>query len=200
MDIAFCVIDTKTNKLQFSGAYNSLCLIKKVSEEVGPSWIKNKSNGVNSPQSRKDGISAPLQSAVGNSQSAVDNRQSAKKSPMTNDLMTNDNKKGTLNYELIEIKGDRMPIGIYIKELTPFTNNEIQVQPGDIIYIFSDGYVDQFGGEKGKKFKSKSFKELLFSIHNKTMEEQKIFLDKTIEDWRGNLEQVDDILVIGIRI
>jgi len=73
------------------------------------------------------------------------------------------------------------------------------LKKGDSIYIFSDGYVDQFGGEKGKKFKSKAFKSLLLSIQNKTMEEQRILIDKAFETWRGNLEQIDDVCVIGVR-
>ncbi len=102
--------------------------------------------------------------------------------------------------ELIEFKADRNPIGIYIKELDSFTNHEIEVQKGDTIYIFSDGYVDQFGGGDGRKFKSKQFKELLLSIQKQSMLEQEMMLDQTIDDWRGNFEQVDDIIVVGIRI
>ena len=92
-------------------------------------------------------------------------------------------------YELIEIKTDRMPIGIHA-EMKEFTNNELQLQKGDALYLFSDGYADQFGGEKGKKFKYSRFRELLLSIHDKPMEEQKTILDKTFEDWKGNLEQL----------
>ena len=74
------------------------------------------------------------------------------------------------------------------------------LRKGDIIYTFTDGYTDQFGGAKGKKFKHKALKELLLSIQKKSMEEQKLILNKTFEDWKGNLEQVDDVLVIGIRV
>ena len=106
----------------------------------------------------------------------------------------------SLTHSLIEVKADRMPIGIYIGEEKQFTNHKLQLQKGDTIYIFSDGYPDQFGGDKGKKFKYKQFKQLLLDIQNKSMEEQKSILAQTIEDWQGDLEQVDDILVIGIRI
>jgi serine phosphatase RsbU (regulator of sigma subunit) len=102
--------------------------------------------------------------------------------------------------ELIEFKADRNPIGIYIKELDSFTNHDIEVQKGDTLYIFSDGFVDQFGGEKGHKFKSKQFKELLLSIQKNPMLEQEMILDQTIDEWRGNFEQVDDIIIVGIRI
>ncbi len=102
--------------------------------------------------------------------------------------------------ELIEYKADRMPIGIHIKEKDSFTIHEIDLQKGDTFYIFSDGYPDQFGGDKGRKFKTKSFKELLLNIQKFPMDRQKNILhDKTME-WRGDIEQVDDIIVIGIRV
>jgi len=104
------------------------------------------------------------------------------------------------NDELIEIKPDKMPIGIHKEKSDSFTNNEIPIQEGDVLYMFSDGYVDQFGGPKAKKFMSKKFKELLLSIYQKPMKEQRDILDTTIEDWKGNVEQIDDILVIGIRV
>ncbi|MCX7987516.1 MAG: tetratricopeptide repeat protein [Bacteroidales bacterium] len=102
--------------------------------------------------------------------------------------------------ELIEGPADRMPVGFHDKQTNNFTNTEIPLQPGDTLYIFSDGYVDQFGGENGKKFMAKRFKQLLLDIHEKSMEEQKQILDTTITEWRGELDQVDDILVIGMRV
>ncbi|MBN4051590.1 tetratricopeptide repeat protein [bacterium AH-315-M05] len=104
------------------------------------------------------------------------------------------------NYELTEIKADKQPIGYGMGKDQPFTNHEIQLQKGDTIYIFSDGYQDQFGGEKNKKFMAKRFRELLLSIQDKSTEEQKEMLNKTIEEWMGNREQIDDILVIGIKV
>ena len=101
--------------------------------------------------------------------------------------------------ELNELKADRMPIGIHLS-LDPFTNQVIKVKPGDTLYIFSDGYVDQFGGALGKKFKAPQFKELLLSIQDKPMKEQKLMLDDNIEKWREGYDQIDDILVIGIRV
>ncbi|MDQ3192609.1 MAG: tetratricopeptide repeat protein [Bacteroidota bacterium] len=101
--------------------------------------------------------------------------------------------------ELIEIKPDKHPIGAFLgEELKPFTNNEIKVKKGDKIYIFTDGYADQFGGPKGKKYKYSQLKSLLFSIYNKTMEDQKNILEEVLERWKGDLEQVDDICVVGI--
>ncbi len=103
------------------------------------------------------------------------------------------------NGEVIETKADKMPIGVYDYK-QPFTNNIIHLEKNDSFYIFSDGYADQFGGPKGKKFMYKKLKELLISIQDKPMQEQQIILDKTIEDWRGDLFQVDDQLVIGVKI
>ncbi len=104
------------------------------------------------------------------------------------------------NGELIETKADKMPIGIYIKEKESFTNNEMPIQKGDTFYIFSDGYHDQFGGKDGGKYKSIPFKNYLASIQSYTMAEQRELLNTNIDNWKGNLDQTDDIIVIGVRI
>jgi serine phosphatase RsbU (regulator of sigma subunit) len=102
--------------------------------------------------------------------------------------------------EIEQIKGDKFPIGPFIGGIQNFQNHTVQLEQGDTVYVFSDGYADQFGGEKGKKFRYKNFRELLLGMQDKEMYEQKELLDTTIESWRGELEQVDDILVIGIRV
>ncbi len=133
MDLALCVLDYDTHKLQYSGANNPLYLIREK--------------------------------------------------------------------ELIEYKADKMPIGIYHEKTgVDFKRHDIDVKKGDVLYLFSDGYVDQFGGEKHKKFMKKNFKELLINIHKKPMHEQYSILDETIEKWKGDIEQVDDIVVIGVRV
>lgn len=101
--------------------------------------------------------------------------------------------------ELKEIKPDKQPIGRY-DDRQPYNNHTLDIKTGDCYYIFTDGFADQFGGPKGKKFKYKPFKQLLLDNHDKPMDEQKQLLDKAIEDWRGQLEQVDDICIIGLRI
>ncbi|MCK4664123.1 MAG: SpoIIE family protein phosphatase [Bacteroidales bacterium] len=103
------------------------------------------------------------------------------------------------NNELIEIKATRNPIGIYIKE-KPFADNEIQLQNYDKIYLFSDGYVDQFGGEKNTKFLTKRFKQLLLDISSSPLEEQKQILNTNIEKWKKDIVQNDDMLIIGFEI
>ena len=104
------------------------------------------------------------------------------------------------NNELIEIKGDRMPIGIYNEEELSFTNKEIQVQDNDVFYLFTDGYVDQIGGPGRKTFKSRKFKQLLKEIHLKPLKEQKSILEKEHAAWRNKIEQIDDILIMGIKL
>jgi serine phosphatase RsbU (regulator of sigma subunit) len=105
------------------------------------------------------------------------------------------------NNEVIEVSGDKFPVGAFIgEELQRFTNHEWEIQKDDCIYLFTDGYLDQFGGPKGKKFKNKQFQSLLLEIHQKPMADQKEILEKRMEEWQGDLEQIDDMLVIGIRI
>jgi serine phosphatase RsbU (regulator of sigma subunit) len=101
--------------------------------------------------------------------------------------------------ELIETKADKQPVGNY-ENAKAFTTHQIDCHPGDSFYIFSDGFADQFGGENNKKLKTKSFKMLLLEIHEKSMEEQGEVLDHFFEDWKKNLEQIDDVCVIGFRI
>ncbi|HUX95102.1 MAG TPA: response regulator [Bacteroidales bacterium] len=132
MEMTMCVIDFSKNKLQFSGAFRPLYLIR--------------------------------------------------------------------NSELKEFKGDNMPVGIYEHEDQSFTNTELLIEKNDIIYLFTDGYADQLGGGERKTFRSVNFKKLLIDIHILPMDEQKIALEKRYEEWKGEIEQVDDILIVGIKI
>jgi serine phosphatase RsbU (regulator of sigma subunit) len=132
MDIAFCILDTETNVLQFSGAYNPLFLIREGQLQV--------------------------------------------------------------------VKADMQPIAIYPRE-RDFTYNEINVQKGDVIYIFTDGFIDQFGGEQNDKLKSSGFKKVLLQISHLPMKDQKAVLNDFIDNWMGAKNvQVDDILILGIKI
>jgi len=105
--------------------------------------------------------------------------------------------------KLEELKPDKRPIAIY-PDMKEFTNHEIIANKGDIFYLFTDGYSDQFGGEKGKKFMSRNFKNLLAENAHRPMNEQEKILDSTIENWKfangADFEQIDDITVLGIRI
>jgi serine phosphatase RsbU (regulator of sigma subunit) len=99
------------------------------------------------------------------------------------------------------IKGDSHPIGAYVGDsLKPFTTHKVNLKKGDVIYVFSDGFADQFGGEKGKKYNIKHFKHYLLSISQLPMSEQQVLIEKEFHDWQQGFEQVDDICVIGVRI
>ena len=133
MDMALCIIDRETLKMQYAGAYNSVFVVREK--------------------------------------------------------------------EVHEIKADKMPIGIHaVKVDKGFANQEFELRKQDMLYLFSDGYVDQFGGEKGLKFKQKSFKDLLINISDKSMDNQKTEIEKTMEKWQGDHSQLDDMMIMGIRI
>jgi serine phosphatase RsbU (regulator of sigma subunit) len=104
------------------------------------------------------------------------------------------------NKELIDYKGDKMPVGKGEDQAKDFTNQTIDLQKGDIIYTFTDGYADQFGGSKGKKFMYKQLAQLLLDNHHLPLTEQRDLLARSLNVWKGNHEQVDDILVIGVRV
>ncbi|HPD95599.1 MAG TPA: SpoIIE family protein phosphatase [Tenuifilaceae bacterium] len=105
------------------------------------------------------------------------------------------------NEEVIQLKGDKCPIGAFSRRAaTGFTNQEIDVQKGDMVYVFSDGFADQFGGEDGKKFMMANFKKMLLQIYQLPADKQKEEIEKTLNEWMTHESQVDDILVIGIRI
>ncbi|MDQ3048437.1 MAG: SpoIIE family protein phosphatase, partial [Bacteroidota bacterium] len=102
---------------------------------------------------------------------------------------------------LIELKGNKQPITASSDSISNyFLNQTFDLEKNDCVYLFTDGYADQFGGTRGKKYMYKRFKETLVSFQDNSMEEQKGLLHYTFENWKGSLEQVDDVLVIGIRI
>jgi len=105
-----------------------------------------------------------------------------------------------LSNEMKELKGDKQPVGYFGEKEVPFKSHQLKIQKGDCVYIFSDGYADQFGGPKGKKFKYKQLRDLLFANCELPMQEQKKILLETFESWKGSLEQVDDVCMVGIRI
>ncbi|MBL4888371.1 MAG: tetratricopeptide repeat protein [Flavobacteriaceae bacterium] len=133
MDIALCVLNTKTNQLKFSGANNPLWILRSGAEEI---------------------------------EETKANKQSIKR----------------------------------IENPIPFITHELKLSKGDCIYVFSDGFADQFGGEKGKKLKHKPFKQMLLSMKDETMDNQLQSINNQFNAWKGNLEQVDDVCIIGVRI
>jgi serine phosphatase RsbU (regulator of sigma subunit) len=103
------------------------------------------------------------------------------------------------NGELFEIKGDRMPIGINIVEERSFTNHLIHLEENDMIYLITDGYPDQFGGQNERKLKYKPFRDILLRIYSSQMHEQVVMLENELQKWMGKVSQIDDILILGFK-
>jgi serine phosphatase RsbU (regulator of sigma subunit) len=104
------------------------------------------------------------------------------------------------NFELLEFKPDKIPVGKHDNDTESFRLQTVNLQKGDVIYTLTDGFPDQFGGDKGKKYMVKNLKELLLSIAHLPMLEQEKKLALEFEKWKGRLEQVDDVCIIGVRI
>ncbi len=104
------------------------------------------------------------------------------------------------NNALLTCKADKMPVGKGHNDHVSFTYNEIALEKEDVIYTLTDGYADQFGGPKGKKFRYKQLEQLLLSVHRLPMQEQSKILDQQFNSWKGPLDQVDDVLIIGVRV
>ena len=182
---------------------NEIVVEKKVEEpdeilnQLRAGIIKSLGQGVKEDDKRKDGMDASLccWDKMNNKFSFAGANNSLwilrKESPLPNG--------DGVGVGLMEIEPDIQPVGHHLV-MNSFTKKEIQLQKGDTLYTFTDGFCDQFGGPKGKKFKYKPFKELLLSIQEKTMPEQREILSNTIDEWKGSLEQVDDICVFGVRI
>ena len=103
------------------------------------------------------------------------------------------------NNSIEEIIADKQPIGMYAT-IKPFTNHIVQLKKGDSIYIFSDGFADQFGGPNGKKYKSAQLKNFLLSIQDVDMDAQHNLLLQEFKNWKGNFEQIDDVCIMGVKI
>lgn len=172
MDISLLVINTETNECQWAGANNPLYVIaKEVPINIGMTEA-----------------TTLLQSKISDISNTPSQIASSRFIGTRND-----------KFRLIELKGDKMPIAIY-PEMKDFTNHEFTLNKGDSVYLFTDGYADQFGGPKGKKFKYLQLQQMLLANQNETLTKQKEILDKTFDNWKGLLEQVDDVCLIGIRL
>lgn len=152
MDIALCVWNKSSNRLEFSGANNPLWIVREGTIEM--------------PSDSFISLSEPSPEGI----------------------------------TLMEIKPDKIPVGQYGDELSPFTSKSIQLQKGDMIYSFSDGFADQFGGPNGKKLRSANFKKIVLENYSLTGSEQKTILAEKFREWKGQVEQIDDVCVIGIRV
>ncbi len=174
MDITIVSVDYETSRLAFAGANNSVYLIHK------------KNVSLSDPDSHRD-------EDKGESHASTFLHQDQDKQ-----LGTTTTPPGVTN-NLTELRPDKMPVAIY-SIMEPFKETIIPFQPGDLFYLFSDGYADQFGGPKGKKFMSKHMKELLLNISHLPMADQKNEIEKTFQSWKEGYEQVDDVLVIGVKL
>jgi len=165
---------------------------------------------------KNQGITQPSKILDESKKDIVDGFRSSIQDGMDISLCSFDSKTNALEYagannslyiirndssKIEEIKSTKMAVGFTEgKEKNLFENNETKLEKGDIFYLLSDGYPDQFGGLKGKKFMIKNLKELLFSIKDQSMSEQCKSLEYEFEEWKGDLEQVDDMSIIGVRV
>jgi serine phosphatase RsbU (regulator of sigma subunit) len=115
-------------------------------------------------------------------------------------VIRHDSKESDSGKKLIELATDRMPVGRHTNDKTPFQEFSFSLTPGDMLYAFTDGMQDQFGGPKNKKFNYRQFAALLMRISELKVSEQKQEIDKIFSAWKGNDEQTDDVCIIGIRI
>lgn len=159
-----------------------------------------------SGNSMKDGmdislVSFNLNDLIENNNRTIEAQWAGANNPLwivKNESSISDNNHFAVN--LIEIKGDKQPIGYTEDSTSSFTTHTVQLEKGDSIYLFTDGFADQFGGNKGKKFKAAQMKEMLLSIRGKNMNNQMIHIHKTFDDWKGKLEQIDDVCLVGIKL
>ena len=182
------------------GAFMSLLNISKLSQAINENKI-----------TRPDLILNNVRSEIVNALNAEGSEES--KDGMDAVLCKLDIKNMNLQYaaannafyiirdnELLTCKADKMPVGKGHDDSISFTFNEITLQKGDVVYTFTDGYADQFGGPRGKKFKYKQLEDIMLEICSLPLKEQSKILNQKFEDWKGNLDQVDDVLIIGFKI
>jgi serine phosphatase RsbU (regulator of sigma subunit) len=103
------------------------------------------------------------------------------------------------NKELVQFRGDRMPVGVGGAVEKPFTNIEVELKNNDTIYLFTDGFVDQFGGDEGKKLKYKRFRNILLRLNDVRIDRKEEVLGEAFDQWKGEEEQIDDVLVMGYK-
>jgi len=149
---------------------------------------------------RQKGVSGEHQDGMDLTLLVIDKKESSLMYSTANHTFYILRKDGQGVFRLLQYKGDKQPVGIYGEKLKPFSQSEVALQKGDIIYTFSDGYADQFGGPQGKKFKYKQLQEVLLKIAHLPLEEQRERLDQVLVSWQGRMEQVDDIVIVGIKI
>jgi phosphoserine phosphatase RsbU/P len=170
---------------------------------IKPSEILNQLRELIIEALKQSGASGENQDGMDISLLSIDNESGIVEFAGANNplwIVRNQTQEANSAPRLTEIKGNKQPIGIYSGPATPFTNHEIQLNTGDSLYLFTDGFADQMGGPLGKKYKYKTFKELVLSTNDDTAVQREAVFSKTAKDWKGELDQTDDILVIGIKV
>ena len=153
MDISLCILDKNTNTLEFSGANNSIWILKNHAD-LSSEEIEN-SKTIIHPTNEK---------------------------------------------AIIEIKADKQPVGAYVENIKPFNSSYVKLNKDDVVISFTDGYPDQFGGIKGKKLKYKPFKQFFLDNSSHSLENLKLNLEHSFNDWKGDLEQIDDVCVVAVKV
>ena len=176
MDISLSVLDKQGKTLFWAGANNPLWIIR--SKDIPDTGLESRC------------LNTQIPDQVGTESAESKDTIPIKPIPSTWD---------DAKYELLEVKADKQPIGDFAM-MQPFTSHELTLESGDQLYMMTDGYQDQFGGHKGKKFKSGRLKKLLIDLADKPFSEQHQSLERSFEEWRGELEQIDDVCIIGVRV
>ncbi|HYG53355.1 MAG TPA: SpoIIE family protein phosphatase [Flavobacteriales bacterium] len=178
MDISIGVYELKSRELAWSGANNGLWIMRNQRTRLNQKTVYEplRVNEQKELVGKKHTSSQTLEQAFQQRGNNMD-----------------------LNAEWIDLRPDKQPIGNHSSQKN-FTTHTIKLEPGDCLYMFTDGYEDQFGGEKGKKFKAANIKKMLESVLHKPMDQQYLRIGEIFENWKGELEQVDDVCMIGIRI
>jgi serine phosphatase RsbU (regulator of sigma subunit) len=188
MDCSLCVYDFKNMQLHIAAANN-------------PVWIVRQKKAVTSSEVEKSTENKGLDSARPDNSNST---HAIKNSVTSSEVEKSTENKGLDSArpvnEVIEIKPDKMPVGKHDKQDIPFSLQTVELCKGDVVYTLTDGFPDQFGGEKGKKFMSKNLRELLTNHAHLPMAEQKQLLETTFLNWVGDLEQIDDVTIIGVKV
>jgi len=153
MDISICTLDKNTNILEFSGANNSIWILKDHAELSDEEISHSKT--IIHPKNNK---------------------------------------------AIIEIKADKQPVGAYTENVKPFNSSKVNLKKNDVVISFTDGYPDQFGGVKGKKLKYKPFKQFFLDHSSHSLENLKLNLEHSFNEWKGDLEQIDDVCVVAVKV
>lgn len=198
MDLGLCTFDSKTKLLQYSGAYNPAYIISG-----REAMVIKREREIDALHPRVVGTKAKKESVTELEPIGVSSNGSPLAEAWLGGLEDVDYKPALSleNRHLYEIKADKLPIGVNLDGVVDiYTNHTVQLQIGDTVYLFSDGYADQFGGPGLKKFKYHRLRNLLLSIQDKSMIEQKRILVRTFSQWKGNEDQIDDVLIMGLKV